>query len=144
MRYWPKHRKMLIYQDCCGSGTRTPITCSRGMCPTIRRTRTVSREALGEVGRCIPQYRKRVIYSSFLVDIVFDKIAFRFSMDVRNERSFSWKTSSNSCVPRRGRQNTNSCKTRKLSTLAVLPRSAEIGTAWTTTRQRPSSRITGC
>ena len=28
-------------KKCCGSGTRTPIPSSRGMCPTIRRTRNI-------------------------------------------------------------------------------------------------------
>ena len=30
--------RYIAKMTCCQSGTRTPITCSRGMCPTIRRT----------------------------------------------------------------------------------------------------------
>ena len=36
---FPTRSKKLLRTFCCGSGTRTPIPSSRGMCPTIRRTR---------------------------------------------------------------------------------------------------------
>ena len=38
--------KKLLCTFCCGSGTRTPIPCSRGMCPTIRRTRNTQHSTL--------------------------------------------------------------------------------------------------
>jgi site-specific DNA recombinase len=53
-----------LHFSCCGTWTRTKILCSRGICPTIRRSRTASTVALAKV-ECAHK-RKWVVQLKYL------------------------------------------------------------------------------